>query len=124
MGTVLTRIAVVAGVALAVGAGALAVSWLTEDDPPRIVITLPATSAPAAPAAPVAAGDGRPLSAAESRRAGDAALRVTGGGTVAEVERSDDPGEAYEVEVITDGEEHDIALDGDFRPVPNLRYDD
>ena len=53
-----------------------------------------------------------------------AALRVTKGGTVAELDRSDDPGEAYEIEVMKDGREHDVALDAGFRPVPNRRYED
>ena len=43
---------------------------------------------------------------------------------MAELDRSDDPGEAYEVEVIKDGREYDVALDADFRPVPNRRYED
>ena len=68
--------------------------------------------------------DDRPLTPQQERRASAAALRVTKGGTVAELDRSDDPGEAYEVEVIKDGREYDVALDADFRPVPNRRYED
>ena len=66
----------------------------------------------------------RQLSPAQERRASAAALKVTGGGTVAELDRSDDRGEAYEVEVLKDGREHDVALDAEFRPVPNARYGD
>lgn len=65
-----------------------------------------------------------PLTEAELQRAGRAALEIVGGGTVTEVDRSDDLGEAYEVEVLTDGGEVDIALDARFGRVPNLRYDD
>lgn len=66
----------------------------------------------------------RPLTGFELERASSAALREVGGGTVAEVERSDDPGEAYELEVIEGSSETDVALDARFRPVPNLPYDD
>ena len=52
-----------------------------------------------------------------------AALRVTKGGAAAELDRSDDPGEANEVEVMKDGREHDVASEA-FRPVPNRRYED
>ena len=68
--------------------------------------------------------DDLPLSSEQARRAGEAALRAAGGGSVESVERSDDPGEAYEVEVVRGAAEVDVALDGSFRPVRNARFDD
>jgi hypothetical protein len=55
---------------------------------------------------------------ADRDRAGNAATRAVGGGTVLDVETSDDPGEAYEVEVRkTDGTEVDVALDKDLKVI-------
>lgn len=68
--------------------------------------------------------DDRPLSPEQARRAGEAALRVAGGGSIESVERSDDPGEAYEIEIVRPGQEIDVALDEDFTPVGSARYDD
>jgi hypothetical protein len=68
--------------------------------------------------------DAQRLTDQDARRAGEAALRVAGGGRVESVERSDDPGEAYEVEVVRGGQEIDVALDKGFKPVRNARYDD
>ena len=100
------------------GAGGLLVSALGEDDLPEVV------TRSERPAGPEDDRDDTQLSAREERRASAAALKVTGGGTVAELDRSDDRGEAYEVEVLKDGREHDVALDAEFRPVPNARYGD
>ena len=48
-----------------------------------------------------------------AERASAAALRATGGGTVLEVERGDDPGAAYEVEIRgADGKVSEVLLDG------------
>jgi len=126
MTTVTKLIAVLAVIALVGGAGALAADALDDDELPEVV-TLQDGSAPEPPAAtpePAVDSDDRPLSPAQETRATAAALKVTKGGTVAELDRSDDPGEAYEVEVIKDGREYDVALDADFRPVPNRRYDE
>ncbi|KAB2860704.1 MAG: hypothetical protein F9K43_22435 [Bauldia sp.] len=68
--------------------------------------------------------DDQPLGKAEANRAGRAAVAAVGGGTVVEVDRSDDPGEAYEVEILTDRGEIDVALDHNLKRVPNAAYDD
>jgi uncharacterized membrane protein YkoI len=99
------------------GAGVLVARSLGEDELPEVVTQ---NEQPAE----LEDRDDAQLSAQEERRASAAALKVTGGGTVAELDRSDDRGEAYEVEVIKAGREHDVALDADFRPVPNARYGD
>ena len=106
---------------LAVAAGALGAVVLTDDDPLE-VLRLQSESAEPTPRAAVA--DDRPLAPDEERRAREAALRETGGGEVVEFDRSDDPGEEYEIEVFKDGREYDVALDAGFEPVPNRRYED
>lgn len=78
----------------------------------------------AAPGARFPEEDDLPLTAEQARRAGEAALRAAGGGSVESVERSDDPGEAYEVEVTRGAREVDVALDESFRPIRNVRFDD
>ncbi|MFI5496047.1 PepSY domain-containing protein [Actinoplanes sp. NPDC051859] len=51
----------------------------------------------------------------DRERASAAAVQAVGGGTVADVEKSDDNGEAYEVEVRkADGAEVEVALDKNF----------
>jgi uncharacterized membrane protein YkoI len=56
--------------------------------------------------------DDAPLAGQQASRASEAALRVTGGGTVVHVE-SDDGGTGYEVEVRTsDGSVSEVELDG------------
>ena len=56
-----------------------------------------------------------PIGSSARERAVDAALRATGGGTVLEVERGDDPGAAYEVEVRrAGGGVAEVLLDGAF----------
>ena len=55
------------------------------------------------------------LAGSSARRAADAALRSTGGGDVLEVERGDEPGAAYEVEVRkADGGVAEVLLNGNF----------
>jgi len=62
--------------------------------------------------------DSRALTAAERDRAAKTAVAEVGGGTVTEVEGSDDPGEAYEVEVRgSDGRTWDLKLDSGFSVV-------
>jgi hypothetical protein len=92
------------------------------------VVTVPAPiGSPVADDGPateatIEAEDG--IGTAEARRVGAAAVAAAGGGTVVEISRSDDPGETYEVEVITDRGEIDIALDDNLKRVANEAYDD
>jgi hypothetical protein len=59
-------------------------------------------------------------------RAGAAAVRAAGGGTVLEVERQDGDGSGvYEVEVRrADGSELEVHLDASFKPVGTAADDD
>ena len=58
---------------------------------------------------------GRPVDPADADRASEAALAHAGGGTVTEVERSDDADHVWEVEVtFADGKDMDIELDAGF----------
>jgi hypothetical protein len=123
MRTLIKLVAVLIVFALAGVGGALAVVSLAQDEPLEVV-TLRTESDPRAVETPPRERDEEALWPEEERRARAAALRITGGGTVSELDRSDDPGEAYEVEVIKGGREYDIALDLEFRQVPNRRYDD
>ena len=133
----------VVGIVLAGLGGALiadATNDDDDDDPEQAAGALPAdavaireapaTSAP--PASPanrahrvvVIDGDDMPLGKVEARRVGAAAVRAAGGGTVTEIDRSADPGETYEVEILTERGEIDIALDQNLNRVQNLAYDD
>ncbi|UVJ39670.1 PepSY domain-containing protein [Arthrobacter sp. CJ23] len=59
---------------------------------------------------------GQPLSAADRDRAGQAALAKVGQGRVGEVERENEGGSAFEVEIILpDGSEADVELGADFQ---------
>jgi hypothetical protein len=68
--------------------------------------------------------DDVPVGDADLKRASQAAVDAVGGGEAVSVERSDDPGEAYEVEVLWKGVDHDVALDEQFKPVRNAAYQD
>lgn len=58
------------------------------------------------------------LSSSEAARAGAAALRATGGGTVQESERDNEHGATYEVEVRKpDGSVVDVRLDSSYRVI-------
>ena len=75
--------------------------------------------------APAITMDPDALSVSERTRAERAALAEVGGGTVTELEASDDRGEAYEVEVRgTDGRFWDLKLDSDFQVVRKSLDDD
>lgn len=66
--------------------------------------------------------DDRVLSDNERASAEKAALKAVGGGTVTDVEASDDPGTTYEAEVRTDkGVEWDIDLDRNFAVVSKTK---
>ena len=58
--------------------------------------------------------DNVPITDAERESAEKAALAEAGGGTVTDLERSDDQDHAWEVEVTLDGRDIDIELDADF----------
>lgn len=128
---------IAAAVIVALLAGALiATAWSGKDDDDAVVLTTTAAPVGAVGAtddidpdddgeeAAVIDQDEQPLSPAEADRVARAALRITGGGTVTELGRSDDPGEAYEVEVQTDAGEVDVALDENLNRVVNNPYDD
>lgn len=68
--------------------------------------------------------DGQPISDSEISAITKAATAAVGGGEVTDIERSDDPGEAFEVEVVKDGQEIDVALDAELNRVPNQRFSD
>lgn len=122
------------GVVIAALAGALIATALTgDDDEEAVVLTTTATPASSVTGSddvdaddvdPVLDRDDQPLTPAEADRVARAALRIAGGGTVTELGRSDDPGEAYEVEVQTEAGEIDIALDENLNRVSNNPYDD
>ena len=60
--------------------------------------------------------DGPALSDADRAMASSAALAKVGQGSVTEVERDDDSGAAYEVEVrLNDGSQVEVALGADFQ---------
>ncbi|QBX55585.1 hypothetical protein EXE58_09050 [Nocardioides seonyuensis] len=65
--------------------------------------------------------DDRVLSEEERRSAEEAALDAVGGGTVQQVEASDDAGEAYEVDVRADDVDWDVTLDADFQVLSKTR---
>jgi hypothetical protein len=129
----LGRVAVVIGImalSLAAGVlGALVVKGGDSDDElaPITVGAVPAAATtnaePAGGSPPVVDAEDVPIAPDELDEIHRAALEITGGGTVVEVDRSDDVGEAYEVEVLTDQGEVDVALDENLKRVPNLRYD-
>lgn len=132
------KAAVVIGIVAAALAGALAATVLDGDDgPDELIAAAPASSAqPVAAAAdaepvvqrpganqrPAPRGDGRvyiepddrPIASAELDRVRDAAIAAVGGGIVTDIDRSDDLGTAYEVEVVQDTQEIDVRLDGDL----------
>ena len=122
---------IIAGLLITGLAGALiATSLGDDDDDEQVVVTTSAS--PGAATEPTTVADttvaidpeDEPLTPAEANRVAKAAIRAAGGGTVAELDRSDDPGEAYEVEVHTDMGEVDIALDENLQLVSNTAYDD
>ena len=59
--------------------------------------------------------DDAPITDEERESAEKAAIAEAGGGTVTDLERSDDQDHAWEVEVTLDGRDIDIELDADFQ---------
>jgi hypothetical protein len=58
----------------------------------------------------------QPLSTEDRDKAGNAALAKVGQGTVSDVERENDGGSAYEVEIrLNDGSEVEVLLGADFQ---------
>jgi hypothetical protein len=64
------------------------------------------------------------VSGPEADRAKQAAVEAVGGGRVVGVERDDDGGAAWEVEVQRGGRELEVALDGNLKPVGSETEDD
>lgn len=109
-----TRVrALLGAAALALAAGA------------AVFVLAPGSGEPGAGSAPTPAADrpsrtpasGGPISGAEFDRVRKATLDATGGGELTEIHRSDDPGEAYEVEVRRAGREIDFALDDELQRI-------
>jgi hypothetical protein len=124
---VLAAIGVIAAVALLTAGGVAIAGGIGDDDTdsPPTAATTPATTIAVDQDDLQPDADDQPLTAAETDRVAAAAKRIAGqDSTVVEVDRSDDLGEAYEVEVLTPQGELDIALDERLERVPNLRYDD
>ncbi|NGZ99857.1 hypothetical protein G5V59_04950 [Nocardioides sp. W3-2-3] len=90
----------------------------------RVVLPALATVAALAVGGTVWAASADDVSGDERDRVAAAATKAAGGGEAVEVERSDDRGEAYEVEVRTDGREVEVTLDEDLKPVAEDRDDD
>lgn len=61
--------------------------------------------------------DDQPIDRQERARVRDAAVRAAGGGEVTDIDRSDDLGVAFEVELVRDGREVDVRLDDNLDPV-------
>lgn len=93
--------------------------WITAA---TAVLALGGAGIGAAVAGPIDSRDNDTLSGATLERASAAALAEVGAGTVTDAERSDDPSQAYEVEVrLSSGTEVDVELDHSFAVV---RVDD
>lgn len=90
----------------------------------RVVLPALATVAVLAVGGTVWAASADDVSGEERDRVAAAATRAAGGGEAVEVEKSDDRGEAYEVEVRLDGREVEVTLDEDLKPVAEERDDD
>jgi hypothetical protein len=118
---------IVVAIAVAVLAGALlgfAAGNGDDETAMTSAATAPAAIGGATPAATATDPDDEPIPRREARLAAVAAERIAGGGTATDVDRSNDPGEAYEVEVATARGEVDVALDAELRRVPNRPYED
>ncbi|HVK30703.1 MAG TPA: hypothetical protein VM575_20375, partial [Nocardioides sp.] len=91
----------------------------------RVVLPALAAVAVLAVGGTVWAASADDVSGDERDRVAAAATEAAGGGEAVEVEKADDPGEAYEVEVrLADGSEVDVTLDADLGVVTTDRDDD
>lgn len=84
----------------------------------RIVVPAVATVAVLAVGGTLWAASADEVRGDERSRVETAAVAAAGGGRVSDVEKSDNPGEAYEVEVrLEDGRELDLTLDDDLKVI-------
>ncbi|HWJ09817.1 MAG TPA: PepSY domain-containing protein [Nocardioides sp.] len=90
----------------------------------RVVLPALATVAVLAVGGTVWAASADDVRGDERDRVAAAATKAAGGGEAVEVEKADDPGEAYEVEVrLADGSEVDVTLDADLGVLTTDRDD-
>lgn len=90
----------------------------------RVILPALATVAVLAVGGTVWAASADDVNGDERDRVAAAATKAAGGGEAVEVEKADDPGEAYEVEVrLADGSEVDVTLDADLGVVAKDRDD-
>lgn len=107
---------------LALGLGGFALADELSDDDDRVVITSsdrPVTPSDAPSTSPSSNGgssdDDAPISPEDYAAVSAAALAAVGGGTVTDVSRDDDPGKAWEVEILLDnGDEAEVELAADL----------
>ncbi|AIY17638.1 hypothetical protein GUY44_06210 [Pimelobacter simplex] len=91
----------------------------------RVVIPALATVAVLAVGGTVWAASADEVRGDERDRVESAAVAAAGGGRAVDVEKSDDAGEAYEVEVrLDDGREVDVTLDDDLKVLDRDADDD
>ena len=113
--------------------GALVATAANDDDdrpvqaaaPSQPVPSTTTATGPAVETAPLEATDpdDRPIGRRELRRVRDAALQASNGGQVVDIDRSDDAGVAYEIEIRRQGRDIDVHLDRNLRAV-STNYDD
>lgn len=90
----------------------------------RVVIPALATVAVLGLGGTIWAASADDVTGAERDRVAAAATKAAGGGEAMEIEKADDPDEAYEVEVrLEDGGEVDVTLDADLGVVVTDRDD-
>ena len=112
--------AVITITVLGLGVGALGVAQALSGEARR-------SGAAQAPGTTETAGDDadQAVRGSDAERAGRAAVDAVGGGRVAAVEREEEPGVAWDVEVVAlDGTQVEVDLDRDFGRVAVDRDDD
>ena len=108
--------ALLAAGAITVGGFAVAGELADDNDDDRTPVASTDGSSDA-PSAPIVDRDDQ-VTDEEARQVTEAAIAAAGGGTVTDIDRSDDPGEAWEVEVLLDnGDEVDVELAADYSVV-------